>query len=67
MLVDAGADVNAQGGYYGNALQAASDGSHEKIVQTLLDSGTDQDVKDQYGRTALFGAAANGHIAVVKL
>ena len=26
MLLDARADVNAQGGYYGNALQAASYG-----------------------------------------
>lgn len=33
--------VNAQGGRYGNALQAASRGGHEKVVQTLLDIGAD--------------------------
>jgi hypothetical protein len=28
LLVSKGADVNAQGGYYGNALQAVSYGGH---------------------------------------
>jgi len=35
MLLDKGNDVNAQGGYYDNALQAASDKRQEKIVQLL--------------------------------
>ena len=30
------ADVNAQGGEYGNALQAASRGGHDQVVQILL-------------------------------
>jgi hypothetical protein len=30
MLMDAGADVNAQGERYGNALQAASSKGHDK-------------------------------------
>jgi ankyrin repeat protein len=29
MLLDKGADVNAQGRFYGNALQGASDKGHE--------------------------------------
>ncbi len=33
MLLDRGAEVNAQGGRYGNALQAASFGGHDKVVQ----------------------------------
>jgi hypothetical protein len=33
------ADVNAQGGFYGNALQAASHGGHEKVVELLLGKG----------------------------
>jgi hypothetical protein len=41
MLLDKGADVNAQGGRLGNALQAASFGGHEQIVKTLLDKGAD--------------------------
>jgi hypothetical protein len=39
ILMDAGADVNAQGGEYGNALQAASVWDREKVVQTLLAAG----------------------------
>jgi ankyrin repeat protein len=41
MLLDGGADVNAQGGEYGNALQAASAGGHEKAVRMLLDAGAE--------------------------
>ncbi|KAL4923048.1 uncharacterized protein BDV17DRAFT_285724 [Aspergillus undulatus] len=36
-----GADVNAQGGVYGNALQAASAKGHTEIVQLLLEQGAD--------------------------
>jgi hypothetical protein len=31
LLLDKGADVNAKGGYYGNALQAASGNGHEQV------------------------------------
>ena len=41
MLMDAEADVNAQGGYYGNALQAALVKGHDKVVQILLNAGAD--------------------------
>jgi ankyrin repeat protein len=37
MLLDQGADMNAQGGFFGNALQAASKEGHRKVVQMLLD------------------------------
>jgi ankyrin repeat protein len=37
LLLDMGADVNAQSGYYGNALQAASYRGHEQVVKLLLD------------------------------
>ena len=40
MLLDKGADINAQGGHYGNALQAVSYGGHEKEVQMLLNYNT---------------------------
>jgi hypothetical protein len=37
MLIDAGADVNAQGGgYLRNALRAASLLGHEKVMQLLM-------------------------------
>lgn len=39
LLLDRGADVNAQGGYYGNALQAASSGGYEVVVKMLRARG----------------------------
>lgn len=39
MLLDKGANVSAQGGRYGNALQAASYRGYEKVVQILLEKG----------------------------
>ena len=33
LLLEEGADINAQDGEYGNALQAASYGGHEKVVE----------------------------------
>ena len=41
MLLDAGADINAQGGLYSNILQAVSEYGYEKVVQILLDAGAD--------------------------
>lgn len=38
-LLDQGANVNAEGGEYGNALQAASLQGHNEIVEMLLASG----------------------------
>jgi ankyrin repeat protein len=44
-LLDKGADVNAQCGGYGNALQAALEQGHEAVVKTLLDKGADVDAQ----------------------
>ena len=41
LLLVKGADVNAEGRRYDNALQAASDGGHEGVVKLLLDKGAD--------------------------
>lgn len=38
-VLNDGANVDAQGGRYGNALGAASSGGHEEIVQILIDKG----------------------------
>jgi hypothetical protein len=67
LLLERGADVNAQGGEYGNALQAASFDGNEKIVKLLLDKGAD--VNAQGGRygNALQAASSRGHEAVVQL
>ncbi|KAI1595117.1 Arp Ankyrin repeat [Pyrenophora tritici-repentis] len=66
MLLDAGADVNAQGGHYGNALQAASTEGHEQVVKMLLDAGAEVNAQGgEYGN-ALQAASAQGHEQVVK-
>lgn len=49
MLLDKGADVNAQGGHHGNALQAASAGGHDLAVWLLLGHKTAVDQQDIYG------------------
>jgi hypothetical protein len=38
VLLDAGADVNAQGGHWRNALLAASWGGYKTVVKMLLDA-----------------------------
>lgn len=40
-ILDRGADINAQGGKYGNALQAAAYRGNEATVKMLLDRGAD--------------------------
>ena len=60
-------DINAEGGWYGNALQAASALGHEKIVQILLDAGADINAEGgRYGNT-LQAASADGHEKVVQI
>jgi hypothetical protein len=46
LLLDEGANVNTQGGEYGNALQAASERGHEQVVEILLDAGAHQPRED---------------------
>ncbi|KAK4220446.1 hypothetical protein QBC38DRAFT_208355, partial [Podospora fimiseda] len=66
-LIGKGADVNVQGGYYGNALQAASLGGHQEIVKLLLDKGADVNAQGgQYGN-ALQAASWGGDQEIVKL
>jgi ankyrin repeat protein len=75
MLLDAGADVNAQGEASGTVLQAASAGGHEQIVNLLLDAGADIEALGHYWNTAyagedycsaLYTASSAGQERVVK-
>ncbi|KAF1935173.1 hypothetical protein EJ02DRAFT_486541, partial [Clathrospora elynae] len=47
LLLEKNADINAQGGYYCNALQAASEGGHEHVVKLL--KGADAKVALEQG------------------
>jgi ankyrin repeat protein len=65
-LLSQGADVNAQGGVYGNALQAASAEGHDQVVQRLLNGGADVNAQGgEYGN-ALQAASAEGHDQIVQ-
>ena len=62
-----GAEVNAQGGEYGNALQAASYQGHQEIVKLLLKKGAEVNAQGgEYGN-ALQAASARGEQETVKL
>ncbi|KAJ6505881.1 ankyrin repeat-containing domain protein [Mycena vitilis] len=62
-----GAEVNATGGIYGSALQAASVKGHEEIVRVLLDHSADVNATGgEYG-SALQAAAADGNVDNVRV
>ncbi|KAI1523435.1 Arp Ankyrin repeat, partial [Pyrenophora tritici-repentis] len=67
MLLDNGADANAQGGDYRNALQAASERGHTEVVKLLLDKGADVNAQGGLHGNALQAASERGHTEVVKL
>ncbi|KAF2677730.1 hypothetical protein K458DRAFT_279074, partial [Lentithecium fluviatile CBS 122367] len=61
LLLREGADVNAQGGAYGNALQAASSGGHEQVVKLLLKKNADVNAQGGYYGNALYAASDQGY------
>ena len=66
-LIEKGADVNTEGGAYGNALQAASVTGDEQMVRLLLDK---QAYVNKIGGDfshALYAASSFGHTKVVQL
>ncbi len=65
-LIFWGADVNAQGGRFGNALCAASYEGHEKTVQTLLNKGADVNAQGGHFGNALQAASQGGHEKIVQ-
>ncbi|KAL4995400.1 purine and uridine phosphorylase [Aspergillus recurvatus] len=66
-IIEIGADINAQGGEYGNALQAAAYEGYQEIVHLLLNRGAD--INAQGGRygNALQAAAYKGYQEIVHL
>ncbi|EWZ48989.1 hypothetical protein FOZG_04453 [Fusarium oxysporum Fo47] len=66
-LMTEGANVNAQGGEYGNALQAASLNGNLRVVQLLLDNGADVNAEDGKYGNALHAASYKSNLEVVQL
>ena len=67
LLLQNEADVNAQGGTYCTALQAASAEGYEQIVQLLIDSGADVNLRGGKYGSALQAASGAGYAGVVRL
>jgi ankyrin repeat protein len=67
ILLERGADVNAQGGFYGNALQAASAGGHLDVVQALFKAGADVNAQGGKYSTALCAATEKGYQEIVQM
>ncbi|PSN68859.1 hypothetical protein BS50DRAFT_470248, partial [Corynespora cassiicola Philippines] len=66
-LLDRNGNINAVGGKFGNALQAASHKGHEATVRLLIKRGADINIKGgEYGN-ALQAASTGDHEAIVRL
>ncbi|KAI9773654.1 MAG: hypothetical protein M1840_006928 [Geoglossum simile] len=66
LLLENGADINASGGFYGNALQAASRKGHSQIVQQLLENRANANALGGHYGNALHAASYMGHGQIVK-
>ncbi|KIN00563.1 hypothetical protein OIDMADRAFT_29653 [Oidiodendron maius Zn] len=66
-LLKKGADVNAQGGKFGNALQAAVARGSKAIVRLLLEWGADVNAQGGLYNNALEAASVKGKNTIVEL
>jgi ankyrin repeat protein len=66
-LLSQGANIQAQGGDYSTALQAASFFGYQPIVELLLREGADVQAQGGDYGTALQAASYSGHQAIVEL
>ncbi|CAK9064066.1 unnamed protein product [Durusdinium trenchii] len=68
LLLEAGADKNAAGEFFGGtALRAAATRGHLEVVRLLLRAGADKNAATTDREKALMGAAEHGHLDVVRL
>ncbi|CAG9954319.1 unnamed protein product, partial [Clonostachys rosea f. rosea IK726] len=66
-LIAQGADVDARGGEYGNALQSASYRGHQDIVVLLLNEGANVNAQGGHFGNALQAASSQDHQEIVGL
>ena len=67
LLLDKHADVNAAGGEYGSALQAASSQGHETVVEILLNAKADVQASGGIHGSALELASNQNHDGILKM
>jgi ankyrin repeat protein len=67
MLLEKGANVNLQGGEFGNPLQLASYWGYEDIVQLLLKNGANVNAKGGKWGYAIWAAMSKGRHTIVHL
>ncbi|RYP23366.1 hypothetical protein DL766_007524 [Monosporascus sp. MC13-8B] len=72
MLLANGANVNAQSGFCGTALQAVSSKEllqegHDKIVEMLLAKGANANARSRRYGTAPQAASSGGHDKIVEM
>ncbi|MBI3441068.1 MAG: ankyrin repeat domain-containing protein [Proteobacteria bacterium] len=67
LLIQNGADVNAQNAHGGNALARAAHFGHKKLVEQLLTLGADVYMKDEAGQDAVEWANKNGQTEIAAL
>lgn len=67
LLLDKGANVNSEGGDFGNALQVASMRGNKEIVQLLLDNAADVNAEGGHFGNALSAATVYGHEEIKQL
>jgi ankyrin repeat protein len=60
LLLNRGADANAQGSLYGSALQVAAAAGRKSIMQLLLNRGADANAQGGYYGSVLQAAAVSG-------
>ncbi|KAK3616724.1 hypothetical protein LTR22_026969 [Elasticomyces elasticus] len=65
-LIEKNAEVNTQGGYYGNALQAACAGGHLGLAKYLIEKNAEVNVQGGYYGSALQAACAGGDLGLAK-
>ena len=67
LLLDHGADANAQDNYNFTPLHPASRNGHVDVVRVLLDRGVDANARDNYNHTPLHWASNDGHADVARI
>lgn len=66
LLIDAGADLNAQNTDGSTALHTAAAFGKTEVAKLLIDAGIGLDIKNKEGSTALHTAAFMGHKEIVE-